>query len=445
MQRNATFIVRLIITLAGFMIGALLGIRNSHALRANKINPADWVYLDPVFMVLYGAIAAFVARELGRCLIRIWPHREHAPGLDRQIVEGPMRLVAAAIGLSLGYEAAYWTAAIWDHWFDTTQTVPQHDREQAHLWIGALFSWGGALIAIGYKTGRRFAPAAGFVGAYLALDAVRHVAPRINDLYWGAYTSSDHVFFVWWVSRLISISFLVPCFAAVAYWSARSLKLACTAAGFGAAGALGAWIGFKIQDLYYNDLEWRVLEEVLFFLLGGLGALAGRELGRWVAELRAGLRPLPSGRDWTKLLSGSLLRIALAAVGLWLGVEIGYWLALLWDEYASAAPFAYDEIALVWIASGCAIGGALAVLGYRHSSRPPVAAALLGALLAFAIAPDLAPMQDHLYWGPFPSSDVHAEMWRRSLIVTATLAAALSMLGYVSAGWRYRRGAGGPA
>jgi hypothetical protein len=426
-------------------VGALLGLRNSGALRANKINPGDWVYLDPVFMVLYGAMGALIAWELGRCLIQIWPRGEHAPGLDRQIVEGPMRLVAAAIGLSLGYEAAYWTAAIWDQWFDSTQTVPQHDREQAHLWIGALFSWSGALIAIGYKTGRRFAPAAGFAGAYLTMEAVRYVRPRLADLYWGPYTSSDQVAFVWWIADLISIGILVPCFAAVEYWSARSLMVACTAAGFGAAGALGAWIGFEIQAFYYNDLEWRVLEEVLFFLLGGLGALAGRDLGRWIAARRAELRPFPSAREWPILLSRSLLRIALAAAGLWLGAEAGYWVALLWDEYASAAPFAYGEIALVWIASGCVLGGALAVLGYWRGSRPPIAAALLGALLAFAAAPYLAPLQEHLYWGPFPSSDVHAGLWRRSLLVTGTLAAALSMLGYVSASRLHRPGAAGTA
>jgi hypothetical protein len=424
-------------------VGALLGLRNSGALRANKINPGDWVYLDPVFIVLYGAIGALFGWELGRCLARIWPHGEHAPGLGGQIARGLTRLVAAALGLSLAYEAAYWTAAIWEQWFDTTQTVPEHDRQQAHLWIDALFSWGGALIAIGYKTGRRFAPAAGFLGAYLAVEAVRHVAPRINDLYWGAYTSSDDVFLVWWIADLISVGILVPCFAAVAYWSARSLTVACTAAGFAVAGALGAWIGFEIQAIYYNDLEWRVLEEVLFFLLGGLGALAGRDLGRWIAALRSELRPFPSAREWPILLSRLLLRIALAAAGLWLGAEAGYWVALLWDEYASAAPFAYGEIALVWIASGCVLGGALAVLGYRHGTRPPIAFSLLGALLAFAVAPHLAPMQDHLYWGPFPSSDVHAELWRRSLLVTGALAIALSLLGYVSAHWLHRPGAAG--
>jgi hypothetical protein len=277
------------------------------------------------------------------------------------------------------------------------------------------------------------------------LDAVRHVAPRVADLYWGGYTSSDQVAVVWWVSDLISIGILVPCFVAVAYWSARSLIVACTTAGFASGAALGAWIGFEIQAFYYNDLEWRALEEVLFFLLGGFGALAGRELGRWVAELRAGLCPLPSGRDWPLLLSGALLRITLAAIGLWLGVEIGYWLALLWDEYASPAPFAYDAIALAWIASGCAIGGALALLGYRFGGRPPVAVVLLGALLAFAIAPHLAPMQEHLYWGPFPSSDVHAGLWRRSLLVTGALAAALSLLGNVGVGWLHGRAADEPA
>ena len=315
--------------------------RKSGALRANEMNPADWVYLDPVLMVLYGAIGALIARELCRCLIRISPHGERPPGRGGQIVAGAMRLVAAAIGLRLGYEVAYWAAAIWEHWFNTAQTVPQHDREQAHVWIGVLFLCGGTLIAIGYRTGRRFAPAAGFLGAYLGLDAVRTVGSRLVDLYWGTYTSSDQVFFVDWIAGLTSIGILVPCFAAVAYWSARSLTVACTAAGFAAAAALGAWIGFEIQAFYYNDLEWRVLEEVLFFLFGGLGALAGCALGRWISELRAGSRALPAARDWTALLSGSLLRIAMAGVGLWLGAEAGYWVALLWDEYATAAPFAY--------------------------------------------------------------------------------------------------------
>ena len=135
------------------------------------------------------------------------------------------------------------------------------------------------------------------------------------------------------------------------------------------------------------------------------------------------------------MLSGSLLRIAMAGVGLWLGAEAGYWVALLWDEYVIAAPFAYGEIALAWIVAGCAIGGALAVLGYRAGHRAPVAAAFLGALLAFALGPHWSPMQEHLHWGPFPSSDVHAELWRRSLLVTGMLAAGLGVLGYLLARW----------
>jgi MFS family permease len=231
------------------------------------------------------------------------------------------------------------------------------------------------------------------------------------------------------------MSILVPTLAAVAYWCARSLTIACMAAGFAVAAAVGAWIGFSIQAFYYNDLEWRVLEEVMFFLLGGLGALAGRELGRWIAALRAGSLRQPSASEWRTLVAGVLLRIAIAAVGLWLGAEAGYWIALLWDEYASPAPFAYGEVALAWIVAGCAVGGALAVLGYREGHRAPVAAAFLGALLGFVVAPHLAPVQEHLYWGPFPSSDVHAELWRRSLLVTGMLAAGLGMLGYLLARW----------
>ena len=91
------------------------------------------------------------------------------------------------------------------------------------------------------------------------------------------------------------------------------------------------------------------------------------------------------------------------------------------------------------------MGGALAILGYRYGHHAPTAAVFMGTLLALALAPDWAPMQEHHYWGPFPSSDVHAEAWPRSLLVTVTLATALSLLGYVGVGWLNGRAAGKPA
>lgn len=349
-----------------------------------------------------------------------------------------VRVAAAALGLRLGFEAGWWTALLWDNWGSTAQFAGEAHVEFSNIWIITGSLWGGALGLLGFQVGYRFPAGAAFLGAYLALGAVHHVGPRLTDLYWGPYPSSDFLALVWTIADLISIGVLVPTFATAAYWSARSVIVACTAAGFAVAAALGAWIGFSIQAFYYNDLEWRVLEEVLFFLLGGLGALAGRELGRWIAALRAGSLRQPSASEWRTLVAGVLLRIAIAAVGLWLGAEAGYWVALLWDEYAIATPFAYGEIALVWIGSGSAVGGALAILGYRFGHRAPIAAVFLGALLAFAVAPHLAPLEEHLYWGPFPSSDAHAELWRRSLLVTGMLAAGLGVLGYVSAGWLHR-------
>ena len=287
----------------------------------------------------------------------------------------------------------------------------------------------------GYALGRwpRFALA--LIGLRLGMHMGELSASRVYDFYNGRVNSFDELLQYYGNGRLVLSCLWGALLAIAGYWSARSVIVACTAAGFAVAAALGAWIGFRIQAFYFNDLEWRVLEEVLFFLLGGLGALAGREVGRWIVALRAGSLRRPTAGEWRTLVAGVLLRIAIAAVGLWLGAEAGYWIALLWDEYASPAPFAYGEVALAWIVAGCAIGGALAVLGYRAGHRAPVAAAFLGALLAFAVAPHLAPLQEHLYWGPFPSSDVHAEFWRRALLVTGMLAAALCVLGYLLARW----------
>lgn len=59
---------------------------------------------------------------------------------------------------------------------------------------------------------------------------------------------------------------------------------------------MGAWIADAIQASLYDDPDWANFDIAFIGLFGALlGALAGLDLGRWIADVRAGIRLLPVG------------------------------------------------------------------------------------------------------------------------------------------------------
>jgi hypothetical protein len=199
--------------------------------------------------------------------------------------------------------------------------------------------------------------------------------------------------------------------------------------------AAGAQTADAIQAAHYDNPEWINLDAAFVVFSGTLGALAGLELGRWITDIRAGVRSLPVGREWLAFVYRTLLRISAAAIGLRLGAEAGFWIAMMWDTYGSTANTnAYLGFPNVWIGSGCIAGAVFAVLGYWKGLSPPTAAALLGSYLGLLAVPVVKPTVADLYWGPYPSSDFHAlvQMWA-GFLTTSSLVLAFAASGYWSA------------
>ena len=197
--------------------------------------------------------------------------------------------------------------------------------------------------------------------------------------------------------------------------------------------AMGAWIADAIQASRYDDPDWANFDIAFIGLFGALlGALAGLDLGRWIADVRAGIRSLPVGRNWLAFVFRALLRISAAAIGLRLGAEAGFWIAMMWDTYESTANAnAYLGFPNVWVGSGCLAGALFAVLGYRKGLSPPTVAAFLGSYLGLLAVPAVKPAVADLYWGPYPSSDFHAlvQMWA-GFLTTCSLVLAFAASGY---------------
>ena len=196
--------------------------------------------------------------------------------------------------------------------------------------------------------------------------------------------------------------------------------------------AIGARTADAIQAAHYDNPEWTNLDAAFVIFSSTLGALAGLELGRWIADLRAGVRSLPVGRHWLAFVSKVPLRIAIAATGLRLGAEAGFWIAIMWDTYGSTArTVPYLEFPNVWIGSGCLAGALFAVLGYWKGLSPPTVAAFLGSYLGLLAVPAVKPAVADLYWGPYPSSDFHAlvQMWA-GFLTTCSLVLAFAASGY---------------
>jgi hypothetical protein len=197
--------------------------------------------------------------------------------------------------------------------------------------------------------------------------------------------------------------------------------------------AMGAWIADAIQASLYDDPDWANFDIAFIGLFGALlGALAGLDLGRWIADVRAGIRSLPVGRNWLAFVFRALLRISAAAIGLRSGAEAGFWIAMMWDTYGSTANAnAYLGFPNVWVGSGCLAGALFAVLGYWKGLSPPTVAAFLGSYLGLLAVPAVKPAVADLYWGPYPSSDFHAlvQMWA-GFLTTCSLVLAFAASGY---------------
>jgi hypothetical protein len=197
--------------------------------------------------------------------------------------------------------------------------------------------------------------------------------------------------------------------------------------------AMGAWIADAIQASRYDDPDWANFDIAFIGLFGALlGALAGLDLGRWIADVRAGIRSLPVGRNWLAFVFRALLRISAAAIGLRLGAEAGFWIAMMWDTYGSTArTVPYLEFPNVRIGSGCLAGALFAVLGYWKGLSPPTVAAFLGSYLGLLAVPAVKPAVADLYWGPYPSSDFHAlvQMWA-GFLTTCSLVLAFAAIGH---------------
>ena len=203
-------------------------------------------------------------------------------------------------------------------------------------------------------------------------------------------------------------------------------------AGAAIGAAMGAWIADAIQASVYDDPDWANLDAAFIGLFGGLLGLAGLDLGRWIADVRAGIRSLPVGRNWLAFVFRALLRISAAAIGLRLGAEAGFWISMMWDTYGSTANAnAYLGFPNVWIGSGCLAGALFAVLGYWKGLIPRAAAAFLGSYLGLLAVPAVKPTVADLYLGPYPSSDFHAlvQMWA-GFLTTCSLVLAFAASGY---------------
>ena len=196
--------------------------------------------------------------------------------------------------------------------------------------------------------------------------------------------------------------------------------------------AIGARTADAIQAAHYDNPEWINLDAVLVAFSGMLGALAGLELGRWIADVRRGVRSLPVGRNRLTFVFRALLRISSAAIGLRLGAEAGFWIAMMWNTHGSTAnTSAYLGFPNLWIGSGCLAGALFAALGYWKGWSPPTAVAFLGSYFALLAVPTVKPAVADLYWGPYPSSDFHAlvQMWA-GFLTTCSLVLAFAVSGY---------------
>jgi hypothetical protein len=213
------------------LLGVLTGAVTANLIQIQRHHNPDWAILDLTYECLFGALFAFGGYRLGRWVSAIQSGEERKPSGGEwlpAIGATLMRIGAAVVGVRLGFEAGLWTALIWIHVRSGGLFAADSYLTLVNVWIVAGALWSGALGLIGLTLGKRIPAAASFLGAYLALDAVRPVGSRVIDLYWGTYTSSDQVSLVAWIAHLISIGILVPCFAAVGYWSARSVTVACT-------------------------------------------------------------------------------------------------------------------------------------------------------------------------------------------------------------------------
>ena len=197
--------------------------------------------------------------------------------------------------------------------------------------------------------------------------------------------------------------------------------------------AIGAWIADAIQASLHDDPDWANLDAAFIGLFGGLLGLAGLDLGRWIAAIRAGVERPPAGWGWMIRAAMALLRLATAGIGVRLGYEAGFWTALIWDHWVSTAQYASEahiEFSNVWIVAACVWGG-LAILGYALGRRPASVASFMGACLALLAVPYASPAVAELYWGPFPSSDFHGFVLSvADFLTTCSLVLAFAAIGH---------------
>lgn len=212
--------------LIGSFVGATIGAQTANVMHAARYMNPDWANLGPAFIILFGTLSALGGLELGGWIVAVRAGNQHAPvGLRRRlgITRALMRLITAAIGLRLGYEAGMWTALIWDTWGSTAQNAAEGSLEFANVWIGATCLWGGALAILGYWRGGTLPPFLGFVGALVALHARLYLILPVAHLYWGPYPSSDFHAFVLAAADFLTTAVLLPIFALTGYWSGRWL------------------------------------------------------------------------------------------------------------------------------------------------------------------------------------------------------------------------------
>ena len=210
--------------LAGAANGAAIGTWIADANQASRYDDPDWASLDAAFICLFGGLLGFAGLDLGRWIVALWAGDKQPP-VGRKwvahLLKALLRLATAGIGVRLGYEAGFWTALIWDHWGSTAKYASEAHLEFSNVWIVAACVWGGGLAILAYALGRRLAPIASFLGAYLALHAVPYASSAVAELYWGPFPSSDFHAFVLSVADFLTTCSLVLAFAIIGYWFGR--------------------------------------------------------------------------------------------------------------------------------------------------------------------------------------------------------------------------------
>lgn len=157
--------------------------------------------------------------------------------------------------------------------------------------------------------------------------------------------------------------------------------------------AIGLWAAHVIQGWVYGDPLLANLPPGLAGLFGGLFASGGFKLGRWLSSIR---HLQLSMRTVSLEFLLATVRVATAAMGLFIGAYAGLWTAglalYLYEPYAKGLDdkdwFAGNAI----IGSGFLWGGLLAVLGYGLGRSLPAAASWTGLLLGLLAGIYAAPL-----------------------------------------------------